>query len=127
MRTEAGNSVLRTHRAHGRFTRHRLQSQAALWRVPVPHRTVQLSWTVTTLRTSPTTCLQGTPLSAIRPWKQQRGRLRGDDREANALRRAMIVLAHEERLHQIMRIAERLSFYDHKALNMDSAVAGPAL
>lgn len=35
---------------------------------------------------------------------------------------AMIVLEHEERPNQIMRIAERLGFYDHTKLNMDSPV-----
>ncbi|WP_168223156.1 hypothetical protein [Pseudarthrobacter sp. NIBRBAC000502770] len=35
---------------------------------------------------------------------------------------ASIVLEHEERPNQITRIAERLGFYDHKALNKNSPV-----
>jgi hypothetical protein len=35
---------------------------------------------------------------------------------------AMIVLEHEDRPNQIMRIAERLGFYDRTALVMDSPV-----
>lgn len=35
---------------------------------------------------------------------------------------AMIVLEHEDRPNQIMRIAERLGFYDRTALNMDAPV-----